>query len=185
MQLRSGKITCTSQSNYSEPRENINMSLQETNTNHTQPVSRSLNRSSRNAFFETSSSDIKFNSWLIKRISLLAEAVRNVQYIRNEDKHIDNERRITCIMDKTRLVNELVAVIDEHIDYILSTQPHRNMIPYLLLGFQRLIKEITDKLFSERLFTDRERNFLGNVRANIVRLSLYIDNRITVSHIIQ
>ena len=185
MQLRSGKITCTSQCNYSEPRENINMSLQETNTSHTQPVSMSLNNSNENGCFETSSSTFQFNSWLIKRISLLTEAVRNVQYIRNENKDIDNERKITCIMDKTRLVNELVAVVEEYIDYILSNQPHRDMIPYLLLGFQRLIKEITDKLFSERLFSDRERNFLGNVRANIVRLSLYIDNRITVSHMIQ
>ena len=124
-------------------------------------------------------SDIKprcFHAWLLAR---LKGFITTFNQISTEDY---TER----IMERSRLFMEMTAVLREHIDYI-TTSPSFAKFSHVL--YEKLLSfknELTILLNGEKLpgsrescnFSPEERAFLGNVRADIVNLSVITKHRL-------
>ena len=83
------------------------------------------------------------------------------------------------VLERTRLFVEMVAVLRDNIDYIVSLSVFCNFIKTLYEKLVEFKNEITSLLNGEEIesdiyepcdFSDVERMFLGNARVDIVKL---------------
>ena len=119
--------------------------------------------------------DIKpicFHTWLIARLRGFITTFHEIEIVNYKER----------ILERTRLFGELIAVLHEYIEYITSTHLFANFSHVLdskLLSFKT---ELTMLLNGEKLpgnsescnFSHQERALLGNVRSDIVKLSMIL-----------
>ena len=102
--------------------------------------------------------------------------IRNILYKCNnikQDVRIENN-----VLDRFRLINELVYVLNEYMDYILYSPSFKSIHIDLITRLYLFSKDSTSSLNNQTLqFTPEERNYLGNVRSDIVDLHTKIVNR--------
>jgi hypothetical protein len=112
---------------------------------------------------------VVFRCWLIARLKGLVADFN--QYDNLPYKH--------RVLEKTRLFVEMVAVLRENIDYIMSSPEFCNFTQTLYVKLLEFKNEITALLNGEEIesdiyepcdFSDAERMFLGNARVDIVKL---------------
>jgi hypothetical protein len=110
-----------------------------------------------------------YRDWLIARLKGLAADFQ--QY--------DNLEYKQRVLERTRLFVEMVAVLRENIDYIVSLPVFCNFIKTLYIKLFEFKNVITSLLNGEETvsetyepcdFSDVERTFLGNARVGIVKL---------------
>jgi hypothetical protein len=110
-----------------------------------------------------------YRDWLISRLKGLAADFQ--QY--------DNLEYKQRVLERTQLFVEMVAVLRENIDYIVSLPVFCNFIKTLYVKLFEFKNEITALLNGEEIesasyvpcdFSDVERMFLGNARVDIVKL---------------
>lgn len=116
-----------------------------------------------------------FLNWLIDRIQKLLTAFFEI------DK-LDPKPRI---LEHLRILAELIDVMYEHIDYITSSEQLCRISSIIFSKMVDLSKQITFILNgnpnTEGIkceYTDDERAFMGNVRADTVKLAVMIKNRL-------
>jgi hypothetical protein len=110
-----------------------------------------------------------YRDWLISRLKGFAADFH--QY--------DNLEYKQRVLEKTQLFVEMVAVLRENIDYIVSSPVFCNFTQTLYIKLLEFKNEITALLNGEEIdsesyvpcdFSDAERTFLGNARVDIVKL---------------
>uniref|UniRef100_A0A6C0JXF1 Uncharacterized protein n=1 Tax=viral metagenome TaxID=1070528 RepID=A0A6C0JXF1_9ZZZZ len=116
-----------------------------------------------------------FRDWLIARLKGFIE-----------DFHkINNRSYKKLVLERSQLFVEMTAVLYDHIDYITSSGEFVKFSHVLYSKLCEFIREITDLLnvakqgtYGSCNFSYNERTFLGNVRADIVKLSVIMKSRL-------
>lgn len=121
------------------------------------------------------SSEGVFYNWLVSRLRRL---------IVDDFKKPSGAFTTPRLMDRVQLIVEMVAVLEEYIDYITT---HRNFARFSQLIVSKMIeleKRITAILNGESVngvvfnLTHEERAVLGNARADMVKLMVITNNRL-------
>jgi hypothetical protein len=147
MQLRSGKIIASG--SIFENNENITLTFHREN----------------NDIPDTS---IAFRKWLISCIKKYSNSIQSFHGLTPE---------ITTVV-RSRMLCEMIHIISEHIDYVAATKWFDPIMDILPSRLQIIKNEITAFLNSEnRNYTQHDRVFLGNVRADVVKLAVMLKNR--------
>ena len=116
-----------------------------------------------------------FYKWLVARLRTL---------IVDDFKKTSGVCTTPRLMDRVQLIVEMVAVLEEHIDYITT---HRNFARFsqlIVSKMSELEKQITAILNGESVndvvfnLTYEERVVLGNARADMVKLMVITNNRL-------
>jgi len=118
---------------------------------------------------KTQVQSIVYRDWLIARLKGLAADFHQYDDLEYKQR----------VLERTRLFVEMVAVLRENIDYIVSLPVFCNFIKTLYVKLLEFKNEITALLNGEEIesdiyelcdFSDVERMFLGNARVDIVKL---------------
>ena len=116
-----------------------------------------------------------FYKWLVARLRTL---------IVDDFKKTSGVCTTPRLMDRVQLIVEMVAVLEDHIDYITT---HRNFARFsqlIVSKMSELEKQITAILNGESVndvvfnLTHEERMVLGNARADMVKLMVITNNRL-------
>ena len=80
--------------------------------------------------------------------------------------------------EHARLISEMVYIILEEIDFITSSPIYNNLVIRLIERLYLLKKEITNNLISScNKFSLEDRQFLGNLRSDLVKVAVLLENR--------
>lgn len=84
----------------------------------------------------------------------------------------------TTKVERSRLDCEIIHIISQYIDKFASSNDFKPLIGVFHNCMQSLHHEITATLNAEYMqYTENERAFLGNVRADAVKLAVLLKNR--------
>jgi hypothetical protein len=83
-----------------------------------------------------------------------------------------------AVCERARLISEMVYIILEEIDFIADSPVFNNIITNLIARFYSMKNEITDCLICGCYqFSVEDRQFLGNLRADLVKVAVLLENR--------
>uniref|UniRef100_A0A6C0HIR1 Uncharacterized protein n=1 Tax=viral metagenome TaxID=1070528 RepID=A0A6C0HIR1_9ZZZZ len=114
------------------------------------------------------SNAIPFREWLIASLKTYSKSV-NVCYGKTEEN---------TTIERCRLLCEMMHIISEHVDYISFSYGLKSVMLILPSRLHFIKNQITASLNNEyKEYTENERAFLGNVRADAVKLCVLLKNR--------
>jgi hypothetical protein len=153
MQLRSGKVIRNC------PRENITRSLCD-------------NISTTSYIHYSNIPECEpLHEWLARRIS-------GILYDYNKFITLPTPVSHTDVVDRVRLLGELVHVIYTYIDVLHINTTLRKLADLTLVRMREDIYYITNELmYKKSVYSDFERNYLGNVRAETLKCYLFLNKR--------
>jgi hypothetical protein len=114
---------------------------------------------------------LDLKDWLVARLKGFIGAINKMTIVNYKER----------ILERTRLFGEMIAVLNEHIEYITSTSAFAKFSHVLHSKLITFKTELTMLLNGENPlsgspnncnFSHKERALLGNVRADIVKLSV-------------
>jgi hypothetical protein len=120
-----------------------------------------------------------FRTWLVSRLK---------GFITGFDNITGGEYKMR-VLEKCRLFAEMLDVLNDHIDYILTEPDFKKFAHVLHAKLLSFKSDLTALLNGESLpggcqercnFTQKERNFVGTVRADIVKLAVIMRPRLPI-----
>lgn len=160
MQLRSGKTIGPSA--YKYYKENITLSRDGFSSQDKSDFSKT--------FSEQAQSFLQKKEWLTNRLQ------RYVYEVSIICPTIPTAELALC--ERARLISEMVYIILEEIDFITSSPIYNNVVITFIKRFYVLKTEITNNLNSScNKFSLEDRQFLGNLRSDLVKVAVLLENR--------